>query len=78
MYNTGDKLYVAIACGWDEFLHKKVISSFFFFDVAPVCLLQPRCRFLINIVTDARGSAEVHVLLFYGHMIKRSFHTCSL
>ena len=40
-----------------------------------MCLLQPRCRFLINI---ARGSAEVHVLLFYGHMIKRSFHTCSL
>ena len=26
----------------------------------------------------ARGSAEKQVLLFYGHMIKRSFHTCSL
>ena len=35
----------------------------------------PDVDFLTNI---ARGSAEVHVLLFYGHMIKRSFHTCSL
>ena len=53
-----------------------MVSNFFY--VALVCLLQPRCRFLINI---ARGSAEVQchvVLLFYGHMIKRSFHTCSL
>ena len=31
---------------------------FLTFYVALVCLLQPRCRFLINI---ARGSAEVHV-----------------
>ena len=54
---------------------KKWFLTFFY--VALVCLLQPRCRFLINI---ARGSAEVqcHVLLLYGHMIKRSFHTCSL
>ena len=52
---------------------KKWFLTFFY--VALACLLEPRCRFLINI---ARGSVEVNVLLFYGHMIKHSFHTCSL
>ena len=29
LYNKGDKIYVAIACGWGDFLCKKVISNIF-------------------------------------------------
>ena len=53
LYNKGDKIYVAIACGWGDFLCKKVISNIFF-DVALVCLKQPRCRFLTNIARRRR------------------------
>ena len=52
------------------FLAQKVVSNFFY--VALVCLLQPRCRFLINI---ARGSAKVqcHVLLSIGRWLSARF-----
>ena len=29
LYNKGDKIYVAIACGWGDFLRKKLFLAFF-------------------------------------------------